>query len=356
MVKKYIFLVFILVYICSKTCAQTSLNCTFSKNLITIEKNDLIANEIIIFKGKITEDNISNTTPILGKTIDSKKQLSFIPIVPLGWNQDYTLICGRDIQYFTLQIPDAYEFLSIKNIYPSSSSVPSNILKWYIKFSKAVNTSYIYKHIRFINASGDTISNAILPLENTLVSEDKTLITIWIEPGRQKRGLIPNSKQGAVFNPNKTYKLIISNQLKDSEGVPMSADYIHSFKVEYPDRIKPNITNWNIQRPEINSLSSLLIHTNESLDYGSILNNIYIINAQNQKTEGDWRLIQQEKTLSFIPIKPWTQGSYKVLFHAEIEDLAGNNLHKLFDKDIRKNNLQNTNTSHPEYQLDFVIQ
>jgi hypothetical protein len=42
----------------------------------------------------------------------------------------------------------------------------------------------------------------------------------------------------------------------------------------------------------------------------------------------------EEKQLNFIPNKPWSPGQYNLQVEARLEDLAGNNLNRLFDRDV----------------------
>ncbi len=332
--------------------AQSSLEFTFTKNQILIKNDKLQKGRILVFKGEISEDKLNSSTPILGKTLKTDNGILFIPVVPFGWSQKYTLVYNHIIEYFKLTIPDSYESLSVTEIYPSAPILPSNLLKLYIRFSRPINTTFVYDHIRFINVVGDTLPRTILPLENPLISDDRTLLTLWIEPGRQKRGLGPNKQLGPVFN-KETYRLIVTKDIKDNNGVSMQEDFIHSFSIGNTDRIKPTIDDWKIDIPEINSISKLLIECSESIDYGSIQDNIHIIDNSMQEIKGTWQLLEEETILSFQPREPWKKGNYQILCNPEIEDLAGNNLSRLFDKEIK--NSSNEESINQKYSLRFTI-
>ncbi|AXT49764.1 hypothetical protein D1818_02620 [Aquimarina sp. BL5] len=332
--------------------AQSSLEFVFTKNQILIKNNKLQEGRILVFKGEISEDKLGYSTPILGKTLKTNEGILFTPVVPFGWDQKYTLVYNHIIEYFKLTIPENYESLSVTEIYPSAPILPSNLLKLYIRFSKPINTAFVYDHIRFINLAGDTLSRTILPLENPLISDDRRLLTIWIEPGRQKRGLGPNKELGAVFN-KETYRLIVTKDIKDINGVSMQEDFIHSFCIGNTDRIKPTINDWKIGIPKINSISKLLIQCSESLDYGSVQGNIHIVDKSMQEIKGTWQLLEQETILSFQPREAWKKGDYQILCNPEIEDLAGNNLSRLFDTEIKKTS--NQETTNQQYSLEFSI-
>jgi len=303
----------------------------FRKTQINIPIQAVSTENILVFKGAITEDNLLSSSPILGKTIKKEDTIQFIPVVPFDWNQKYTVIHEDRIEYYMIPIPKDYESIFVKNIYPSASAVPKNILKWYIQFSRPVNVVNLYDHLKFVSTAGDTLPRAILPLVNTLISRDGTLVTIWITPGRQKRGLIPNKQLGPVFNENEKYHLLISKKIKDRNGVPMNIAVKHTFTTKNEDRISPSTDTWNIEIPTINTISNLIIHSNESFDYGSSKQAIKIISPNNIEIIGNWQLLEQETVLSFTPKKTWQKGRYQIVCNPLLEDLAGNNLDKLFD-------------------------
>jgi len=313
--------------------SQYSPNVNFGKTKINIPLQALPIENILVFKGEITEYKIPNSTPILGKTVKKKDTVQFIPLVPFDWNQKYTLVYKNHIEHYTLPIPKDYESIFVTKIYPSASVVPENILKWYIQFSRPVNTIQLYDHLKFINTSGDTLPRAILPLVNTLISGDGTVATVWITPGRQKRDLIPNRQLGPVFNENETYSLLVSKNIKDRNGVPMKKGLIHSFRTKKEDRIKPSIDSWRIELPTANTISNLKVYSNESLDYSS-KQAIKIMNPNDIEIKGNWQLLQQETILSFTPKRDWQKGTYRIVCNPRLEDLAGNNLDRLFDTPI----------------------
>ncbi|WP_405206696.1 Ig-like domain-containing protein [Aquimarina sp. LLG6339-5] len=350
--KRYYFGILALV-VTNLSLGQTSENYIFNKNEVIIPKNISVAQDVFVFKGEIPEDRIAVSTRILGKIQENQNTLSFTPVVPFGWNQKYTVVYNHTINYFSLPVPEGYESLKILKVYPSTSNIPSNILKWYVKFSRPINENNIYKYIQFVDDSNKPIDRTILPLQNALISKDGTLLTIWIEPGRQKRNLIPNKQLGSVFIPQKKYRLVISEEIKDHNGVNMVKNFSKEFTTTVADRKKPNINNWEIKIPNIHSVSNLLINCEKPIDYGSSIGNIKILDSAGQLIDGIWELKKDETVVSFIPKRNWKKGNYTIIFGSSIEDLAGNNLNHVFDNEIQKTSKNN----HPykTYTLEFEL-
>ncbi len=332
---------------------QASLDFIATREQIVLQRDKKVADDLVLYKDHISEGMFSQATAILGKTIIEDTKIYFIPMVSFGRGQQYTLAYGGQIEYFTINIPEAYQYLTVQAVYPSIKLLPANLLKWYIQFSSPINVTSIYNHIQVTDATGNIINRVILPLENALISNDGCLLTVWIEPGRQKRGLGPNKQLGPVFEKGKKYALVIKKQLKDAEGVTMQEDFTYDFEITEADRTQPDVNLWKVVPPEANTTSNLNIECLESLDYGSALHSITVINMAKKNIEGSWRLADHETRLVFTPLQPWQRGDYQIIVHSRLEDLAGNNLNRLFDREI-----VDTTIDHPskKHTLEFSIQ
>ena len=64
------------------------------------------------------------------------------------------------------------------------------------------------------------------------------------------------------------------------------------------------------------------------------------------------KLVSLERSLYFYPKTNWEPGLYEITIDSRLEDLAGNNLNHVFDKDIENS----SDTAHSETkELKFVI-
>lgn len=271
---------------------------------------------------------------IQGTWKQTENQSIFTPLVPLQWNTSYTLLHNNNLHTFTIPIPEDYKPLQVTAIHPNTTTLPANFLKWYIQFSKPINPSRIYDHITITDGDGNPIDRALLPLLNPLLSKDRTLLTLWIEPGRQKRDLGPNARLGSVFKTGERYALSISG-LKDHNGISMPSHFTQQFTIATADRKKPAIETWMIKTPTPGTIEPLRIICNETLDYGSIQDALHITTKTGIEIAGKTQWNPKKKTIYFIPISNWNNDYYTILFDKTLEDLAGNNIVRLFDADVR---------------------
>ena len=72
----------------------------------------------------------------------------------------------------------------------------------------------------------------------------------------------------------------------------------------------------------------------EPLDYFLLQETVQIIDEKGTSIAGSLTISNEETTISFIPEKQWLPGNYRLQVASYLEDLAGNNLSKVFDRDI----------------------
>jgi len=315
---------------------------------LKIEKN-LASKTFKVLRGNLTtHPNIGSIPEILGTIITDEEHAVFTPLIPFTKDTPYTLLLNNESFTFILPEVDKPTFQVI-NIYPSIPEVPANILKWYIRFSQAVNPIKIYNHITFLDKEGNPIDRSILNLGAPLLSQDGTLLTVWIEPGRQKQLLGPNLELGGVFAPHKAYSLQIANTLKNKNGQSITLSQIHHFSTVSSDRTKPSLETWEIQETLLNTMQPLRIKTYDQLDYGSLLDAL-TIQYKGEIVEGTLEWNSKENIISFNPSNNWQKGSYTINVKETLEDLAGNNLTRLFDRP-----LEQLTDKTPVLELVFVI-
>jgi len=273
-------------------------------------------------------------SPILGKLVSEGNMYSFYPVVPFTYNLEYQVILDEEvIQGFTIPVPDNLEHPNVQNIYPTSETIPANLLKIHIRFSQPMQEGKSDDFIFMINEKGDTVQNVFLDLQPELWNVDRTSLTMWLDPGRIKRDLQPNLKMGPPLIAGSDYQLVISKSWRNHHGLELARDVIRTYRVVQEDRIKPNIDNWEYSYPAVDSRDGLIIDFGESIDYELAIDAIQIYSGD-QHVDGNIILNKGESQWIFSPDKLWTTGKYEIVIQSRLEDLAGNNLNHPFDRDL----------------------
>jgi hypothetical protein len=237
-------------------------------------------------------------------------------------------------------------------IYPDLNNLPENLLKIYVRFSGPMGEQYSEDFITVTDGEGDTLELVFLPLQPELWNRTHDVLTLWLDPGRIKRQLGPNRLLGTPLVAGEQYTIQLSSDWRDRRGLPLIAPYHKIISAGPADRDKPNLNQWKLVAPEVGTKKKLKIVFDESMDHFLASESI-VVEKESTQIEGRVEIENGQKVLSFVPQKPWTSGTHHLRVESRLEDLAGNNLNRLFDEVITEGN----DEPEPEFHyLNFTIE
>jgi len=91
----------------------------------------------------------------------------------------------------------------------------------YIEFSGPMGRKSGIEYISLLDSSGREIPGAVLPLDYELWSPDHTRFTVLFDPGRVKKGILPNRQMGRPLEVGRSVTLVISREWRDAHGLPL---------------------------------------------------------------------------------------------------------------------------------------
>ncbi len=219
-------------------------------------------------------------------------------------------------------------------VYPSSEVVPENLLKFYLHFSAPMQRGGIYEFIQLRDDKGKQVELPFLEIDEELWDSTLTRLTVFIDPGRIKRGVLPLEEIGPSLQAGKNYTLVVRQAWKDSNGAPLKAEFQKSLRVVAPDREPPDPKQWQINAPPSGSRAPLVIVFPEPMDHALTSRAISVIDATDKVIAGQVMLAQQERQWFFTPTSAWSRGLHHLRIQTTLEDLAGNNIGKAFEVDL----------------------
>jgi len=164
---------------------------------------------------------------------------------------------------------------------------------------------------------------------------DKVL-TLWIDPGRIKRDLVLNKELGNPLHSHQTYELVISGKWKDRRGLALGKSISKKFVAASRVDTQLDINKWRIKTPKAGTKKPLVLYLDYPADHYLLLESLNVLTSDGKPVKGTVSLTDKDKVWMFIPDIKWPTGTYKLHVAARLEDLAGNNLNKVFDRDIYK--------------------
>lgn len=262
--------------------------------------------------------------------------LVFEPLIPFVHGQTYRIFYRQTgIGSFTVPAVTDTAAPQVTAVYPQAVTLPMNLLKVYLQFSRPMQENVSAQFVKMIGEHADTLHDVFLDLQPELWNKERTVLTLWLDPGRIKRDLQPNQRMGAPLKEAHRYQLFISPGWKDQDGMPMAQSFVTTFVTSIRDSISPAPASWNISLPAANTGDPLRIGFGKAMDHFLLLETIRILAADGSIVDGAIHTARKDSAVVFTPSHPWKPGSYRLSVDARLEDLAGNNLNRPFDRDLQ---------------------
>jgi len=276
-------------------------------------------------------------TPILGNVINvSPNEYSFMPIIPFTENLTYVFRKGqRTIGKFKVVGGELKTVPEILAIYPTTDTVPENLLKMYLKFSEPMQEAHhVLDFITVIDQTEGVEKELFLKMEAELWNQDHDQLTLWLDPGRIKTDLIPNRELGLPILNGHVYSIHMDSSWRSALGRSLKRSYNKTLVATQRDNKKPSVKDWKLDLPKANSRQPLTIHFSGPLDAILATESISIYDDFQNPVPTQSCLSNDEKKISLTPENRWKKGEYTIRVKSILEDLAGNNLNHLFDKNL----------------------
>ncbi len=241
----------------------------------------------------------------------------------------------------------------VTQVYPTADELPANQLKFYLDFSAPMSFGDAYRHIRLLDGDGNEVPRAFLQTAHELWDARRQRFTLILDPGRIKRGLRSNVEDGAPLRGGVTYRLAIDADWRDGDGNPLREPFEKHFRVIAADRTAPDSDRWHLKVPATGTTEPLELALNEPLDRALLEEMLVVLDGRGEPVAGRITITAAETRWVFRPHQPWRRSSYAVRVSTKLEDLAGNNLQRLFDEDVSNPSAESTVTEWVE--LPFTI-
>jgi len=226
----------------------------------------------------------TDAAAILGEHTIADDALRFTPLFPFDHGRPYQVRfdparvpgAGADagsVVEATVGRPASTAVPStvVARVYPSGDLVPENLLRMYVEFSAPMGRKSGVEYISLLDHKGQEIPGAVLPLDYEFWSPDHTRFTVFFDPGRVKKGILPNLQMGRPLEVGRSVTLVISREWRDEHGLPLKEDFRRALRVGPTDLDPLDTAAWRIQSPTAGGRSGVVVTFPEPLDHGLLM-------------------------------------------------------------------------------------
>ncbi|MDB4877708.1 MAG: hypothetical protein JWM41_4154 [Gemmatimonadetes bacterium] len=304
------------------------------------------------------------STAVAGRYAVNDSAIEFRPLFPFDPGRTYSvrvdprmLPTPRNDSAITTEIALAsvahVPSATVARILPSAGTLPENQLRLYVEFSAPMSRQSGLEFVHLLDDRGNEVRGAFLPLDADFWNPDHTRYTLFLDPGRVKRGILPNEQMGRPLRAGRAYTLVVDSAWHDAQGLPLAASFRRSFRAGPATTAPIALAAWTLHAPRAGTRDPLVVTFPTPLDHGLLRRALGVETQRGEALRGDVSLGRDETEWRFIPASAWRAGDHRLVVLAILEDLAGNRVGRAFEVDRFE---QTDSTALPErFTLPFVV-
>jgi hypothetical protein len=215
-------------------------------------------------------------------------------------------------------------------VFPGADDVPENLLRMYILFSAPMGLGGASGYVQLLDEHERVVEDPFLPLDVDLWNDTRTRYTVLFDPGRVKRGILPNEELGRALATGHRYTLVVDDGWRDAAGQKLAAPFRRSFRAGAAAEHAVDPQEWRIEAPNAQTRDPLVVAFPASLDHG-LLQRALTVSLNGERVTGEVQTDAGETRWRFSPAAPWRAGEYQLHASSILEDVAGNRIGRPFE-------------------------
>lgn len=271
-------------------------------------------------------------------------EVHFVPRFPFVSGTSYSVLIGPAAggehdaanEHWTIVRPaNSGTPARVLAIYPGARELPLNNLKLYVRFSKPMSEGWAARAVCLRRAPDNApLEGVLLPMDPELWDPERRRLTLLLDPGRIKRGLAPNREAGYPLVEGSRLSVTVERTFRDAYGRALRAAAQRGYTVGPPVRKLVDPARWRYGWPAAGSVDPLVVGFDRPLDRALLEHCLSVVDEAGAPVIGRRSIGGGERWWRFAPTSPWRPARYGLDIDCRLEDLAGNSVNRVFDRDV----------------------
>jgi hypothetical protein len=284
----------------------------------------------------VSSRGVQSRPATAGRLVVDGDDLCFVPRFPFLAGTSYEVaVDGRVVGTATCAArPASPPNTEVVAIRPTGGTVPRNLLRCYVEFSAPMREAGA-THVRLIDADGAPFVGALLATEYELWDPDRQRLTVLLDPARIKRGLAPHRELGYPLREHASVTLVVDAEFPDASGRPLRTGAIRTWQVIGDERRRVTPSRWTLRPGTAGTTEPLTVTFDRPLDHALVARCLQVDGAAGPVT-GASVVGPEERSWTFVPAVPWRDAQHRLVVDPVLEDVAGNSVQRVLDRDLTK--------------------
>jgi hypothetical protein len=219
-------------------------------------------------------------------------------------------------------------------IRPAAAVVPRNLLRCYVEFSAPMREAGA-AHVRLIDTDGRPLVGALLSTEYELWDPDRRRLTVLLDPARIKRGLVAHQALGYPLREDASVSLVVDAAFPDASGRPLRTGATRTWHVVGDERRLVMPSSWSLRSGAAGTTEPLQVIFDRPLDHALVVRCLQVVSSAG-RVAGESAVGLEERSWTFAPAAPWVDAPHRLVVDPTLEDVAGNSVQRVFDRDLAR--------------------
>jgi hypothetical protein len=223
----------------------------------------------------------------------------------------------------------------VVGVQPTARTLPRNHLRFYVSFSDSMSEGEAAEHVHLRRAdTGEELEDVFLAFDPELWDASRTRLTVLLDPARIKRGLAPHQEVGYPLVEGVDVELVIERGFRDARGARLTVPFVQHYRVGAELRCLVEPGSWMLDVPPAGSREPLVVRFDRPLDAALLARCVRVVDRAGTPLPGTAAMGAEEWSWSFRPASAWETGAHELVVDAVLEDVAGNSVARVFDRDL----------------------